>query len=212
MLTLAALAFGRWADRAHRQRTAALAFRAAGATLKYSDSAVPRFEPSTGYFWFDEPDAARIAVSESSFARDFIYDVLAIYPPPVPDATKPRRVSDAEMSLLGSLPGLLELVLPYDNDITPIGIAHVKSCPRLRFLNLSGTPVNDECIKHIIRLSSLVRLDLTDTDVTDRGALSLASMPNLRVINLYGSLVSKVTVQELRQRLPRCEVNYSPRG
>jgi Leucine-rich repeat (LRR) protein len=88
------------------------------------------------------------------------------------------------------------------SDLSPLS-----ELKNLRYLLLSNTQVSD--LSPLAELKNLYYLQLGGTQVSDLSPL--VELKNLTHLDLRNTLVSEEQVEELRQALPNCEINYSPR-
>ncbi|MGD9855148.1 MAG: hypothetical protein AB7U20_09390 [Planctomycetaceae bacterium] len=77
----------------------------------------------------------------------------------------------------------------------------------IRILDLRGTPITGEGLRHLAALTSLERLVLTDTQVRGTSLRQLPTLPGLRDIALYRVPLTADDLNWLRDHLPRCQVN-----
>jgi Leucine Rich repeat len=82
------------------------------------------------------------------------------------------RADDNLMTRLGQLRELEALYVD-GNDVTDLGLAHLKSLTTLRSLYLQGTGVTDTGLKHLKTMKSLEALNLENTRVTTAGVEQL---------------------------------------
>lgn len=80
--------------------------------------------------------------------------------------------------------------------------------PKLETLDVVNTGFGDKAAAAISPLESLAALDLSQTAITDRGLAALAGMKQLRTLTLTGCDVSEKAVEELRQALPDCRIQF----
>lgn len=80
--------------------------------------------------------------------------------------------------------------------------------PKLETLDVVNTAFGDKAAAAISPLESLAALDLSQTAITDRGLAALAGMKSLRTLSLTGCDVSEKAVEELRQALPDCRIQF----
>lgn len=92
---------------------------------------------------------------------------------------------------------LSELILDH-TDIKTLAPIVTGGRPSLRRLSLAGTPVDDEQLVLLSKLTGLELLDLSGCPVTDQGiAAQLPGLPNLQALALRGTSVSDVAVGKL---------------
>lgn len=80
--------------------------------------------------------------------------------------------------------------------------------PKLETLDVVNTGFGDKAAAAISPLESLAALDLSQTAITDRGLAALAGMKQLRSLTLTGCDLSEKAVEELRQALPDCRIQF----
>jgi len=76
----------------------------------------------------------------------------------------------------------------------------------LRILDLSDTRVTDAGLAHIAQFEALEYLSLRGTRVTDAGLPHLARLRALQELHLSDTHVTQHGVQQLQDRLPRCDI------
>jgi len=90
--------------------------------------------------------------------------------------------------------------------ITDATVAKLSGAPELRKLRLAETPVTDASIDTLVKLSKLESLNLYGTKVTNAGVLKLATLANLKSLYLWQTDVSPETIEELKKKLPNCDI------
>jgi len=60
---------------------------------------------------------------------------------------------------------------------------------------------------HLIGLTKLQHLNLTDTKITDTGLVHLKGLTNLEVLLLRRTKVTPAGVKKLQQALPNCDIS-----
>ncbi|MES2997454.1 MAG: c-type cytochrome domain-containing protein [Verrucomicrobiota bacterium] len=90
--------------------------------------------------------------------------------------------------------------------ITDASVAKLKDVAHLRLLRLAETDVTDAAIDNIIAIKELESLNLYGTRVTDAGVVKLATLPKLKSLYLWRTPVSPAVVEELRKKIPACEI------
>jgi len=83
-----------------------------------------------------------------------------------------------------------------DIHVCDAGLARLKHLPKLQWLYLNGSAVNNAGMCHLEGLTSLTLLDLSDTQLTDAGLKHLARLPALRILHLSGTQVTQTGVRE----------------
>ena len=84
-----------------------------------------------------------------------------------------------------------------DKDITDASLASLKEVGSLVTLNLRGTKVTDDGLKHVGELKTLKKLHLEKTEIGDAGVAHLAGLENLEYLNLYGTRVTDEGLSKL---------------
>lgn len=85
-------------------------------------------------------------------------------------------------------------------------IGCLEALTHIEDLNLAGTSVVDNDIKHFKHLTSLTSLDLSNTRVTDVGLDCLQGLKNLHWLTLDHSQITDLGIKKLRKQLPNVEV------
>jgi hypothetical protein len=136
------------------------------------------------------------------------------------------QVTDTGIKHLASLQKLTGLNL-YGTQVTDNGVASLKSLKKLGalslgrtrvtdaglelpphwrdtlcVLDLQGTTVTDEGLRHLSTFRELRRLDLRDTNVTDAGIKHLKGLRKLQILNLLGTKVTETAKRDLKRAVP----------
>jgi len=90
--------------------------------------------------------------------------------------------------------------------VTDKGVALLSSAENLRMIRLSETPVTDAAIDTLVKLSKLESVNLYGTAVTDAGVSKLSALPNLKRLYLWQTKVTPAAIEELKKKLPNCEI------
>jgi len=77
-----------------------------------------------------------------------------------------------------------------------------------RMLDIAGTHISDDGLRHLKRLRNLEHLRLSSTVVSDRGLEHLKGIKTLREIELTDTDVTDQGVAELRRALPMCKITH----
>lgn len=124
-------------------------------------------------------------------------------------------VSNRQLKMLEQLPQLEALdmcftILDDEGQETVDEDGHIiEQCfrlprlPNLRGLNLYDTSFRGDGLENI---PSVERLDLRGTDVDDKSVPTLAALTKLKKLALGGTAVSDSGIDQLRRRLPNCEI------
>lgn len=120
----------------------------------------------------------------------------------------PVRATDADVAALlraGALGSLQCLSLAF-TAVTSACAQHLIKLPSLVYLNLWATQFGDSGLQLIAEhLPRLQVLNLCETPVSDKGIEALAGLPNLRKLNLNSTKLSAEAFARLRQRLPKLQ-------
>ncbi|MGE5927479.1 MAG: hypothetical protein ACM357_09000 [Gemmatimonadota bacterium] len=108
------------------------------------------------------------------------------------------QMTDAVLERLSRIEHVEELDLSGSRGVTDAGLRHLARLPRLRNLQLGGTPIGDAALEALGRVASLETLGLGWTGVTDAGVVQLASCERLRVVDLSGTATGDGAVRALR--------------
>ena len=145
-------------------------------------------------------------------------------PPPVPRwlaklvgndfFSRPARLSlstpeanDSEMHLIGQLISLRVLLLGC-RCVTRQGLVELGSLSHLRFLDLDGTPIDDDCLRTVANMPNLRILSLDYTHITDRSVPLLANCKSLSRLDLMYTPVTRSGYEQLKKALPDCHVYW----
>jgi len=115
------------------------------------------------------------------------------------------KITDDSLVHLKDLTQLETLTLG-ETQITDAGLQRLRGLEQLRSLELQNTQVGDAGMQHIAALTGLERLNLFGTLVSNAGLKHLEGLTRLRELNLAGTRVTDDGAQQLRQKLPNCQV------
>ncbi len=127
-------------------------------------------------------------------------------------------VNDEHLREIGKLRGLKGLVFGADYleseeqaSISYQGVSYLRALPKLTFLDLSATTLDDRAAESLADLENLESLYLINTAISDDGLRHLARLRKLTVINVSGSRVTSAGSDELQAALPNCKIqNFVP--
>jgi acetyl esterase/lipase len=111
-------------------------------------------------------------------------------------------VSDAGLKALAALDSLKGLALDGCPGLRGPGLESLVSLPDLRELMLSGSPIDDDGMVAIGRLTRLTELHIEGTKVGDAGLAPLRGLTSLRKLFLNGSRCTEKGLRELNSALP----------
>ena len=116
-------------------------------------------------------------------------------------------VTDTGVERLTSLKKLRTLYV--NPNITNAALVHLTAFPRLEVLGLEGSPITDQGLVTIGKLTGLTNLFLDDTHITDKGLTELMNLRNLYFLTLGRTKVTREGLERLRQ-LPRLQELRGP--
>ena len=93
------------------------------------------------------------------------------------------------------------------SEIGDTGLAYLRPLKHLESLNLRNTNVTDEGLTYISELPVLRQLDLSGCNISDKSVGHLSKMFALRELWLSNTRITKEGLRDLRDALPKCEIN-----
>jgi protocatechuate 3,4-dioxygenase beta subunit len=115
------------------------------------------------------------------------------------------RLTDAGVRHLAGLTTLEQLDLQRA-EVTDAGVAALKDLKQLRTLYLSGpasgSRLTDASVEHLLGMTRLQDLGLTNTRLTEQGVQRLLTLPDLKELQLSSSAIPDGLRKELQQRRP----------
>lgn len=121
----------------------------------------------------------------------------------------PVDVTNKDLEEIADLASLEALAIAHGCFVSDVGIKHLSRLSSLRKLDLSGCSVSDQSIQYMVRLNNLEELSLFATDVGDEGAATLCSLQKLRTLNLDETSVSRACVDNLKSKMPRTQIIWT---
>jgi hypothetical protein len=115
---------------------------------------------------------------------------------------------DAARVTLGSTAAGYNFNRPFKDEDLDGMIDHLNVFSRFEQLDLSGSKVTDDGLRHLKGLRSLKILNLSNTAVSDEGLARLQGISTLRELELVRTKVTKAGVDELQRSLPTCTIRY----
>jgi hypothetical protein len=107
-------------------------------------------------------------------------------------------LTDDDLAALADLTGLTDLLVDHpDSRITAAGIAHLPRLPALTHLRIRGPGLDDAAIDEIVRLKSLLVLNLPRGSFTDAGLARLAELPELVQLRFHSPAVTDAGIAQL---------------
>jgi Leucine-rich repeat (LRR) protein len=76
-------------------------------------------------------------------------------------------------------------------------LARLAEMARLKILNLAGTDISDETLENVRGLTSLERLDLSDTRISDKGIARLKGLARLQTLQLARTRITGAALESL---------------
>ncbi len=127
-------------------------------------------------------------------------------------------LTDDDLAAVADLTGLTDLLFDHpDSRITAVGIAHLAQLPALSHLRIRGSGIDDAAIDEIVRLKSLLVLNLPRGSFTDAGLARLAELPELVQLRFHSPAVTDAGIAEFAKfpsllRLHLIDVQISDAG
>jgi Leucine-rich repeat (LRR) protein len=106
------------------------------------------------------------------------------------------NATDDSLAVLAQLPNL-EVLNLRGTAITDDGLKHLRGHRRLRSLLLGSTNVTDHGAILLLSLPALEIVDLQQTKITDAGAASLSQIRQLQHLNLSGTAITDASIPHL---------------
>lgn len=141
---------------------------------------------------------------EERLGNDYLYSIAAF---DLQENDDPEKALQTASTL-----GQIRRIKLLDCEVSLSCCKELQSFPKLQWLGLLLSPVDDDGMREIAKLKSLAILDIRNTQISDEAIDDLCSLPNLAWLNVHGSLISEQGVEELRARLPDCVVINCPKG
>jgi len=87
----------------------------------------------------------------------------------------------ASMQRISELSNLLQLDISHCKQLSNEGLAYLKACRRLQYLNISSTELLSDCVPSILDLHFLLELNIYSTEIyiSDK---DLRRLPYLKVV------------------------------
>ena len=81
--------------------------------------------------------------------------------------------------------------------------------PPVLYVELRGPAITDAELRHLKNLPEFNHLYLRQTQVTDAGLSHIVALSHLEVLTLEGNRISARRIQELKELMPYCDVQYT---
>lgn len=108
---------------------------------------------------------------------------------------KPDRL---DLSLIRALPGVVDVDLGFQQDLTDADLAKLQGMTKLRSLNLIGTEIADQGMPTVAGMTELRELYLPHR-VSNAGLLTLKGMPALEFVNLGETSITDAGLASLKE-------------
>ena len=112
---------------------------------------------------------------------------------------------------LGMLNALKRQLLWLKIDGFPLGdssVRKISALTSLRRLQITNTAMSDESVALLTNLKELTSLNLTGTSVTSSGVIQLKSLPKLKSLYLYKTSVAVTEREELKKHFPAVNLDF----
>ena len=96
-----------------------------------------------------------------------------------------------------------------DTHVSDAGLAHLKNCKNLTNLELVSTRVSDAGLVYVKDCKKLTRLFLIKTRVSDDGLAHLAGLNKLAELNVQSTMVTTTGLEVLAKVLPDCKITWN---
>jgi internalin A len=111
----------------------------------------------------------------------------------------PRAATDKALAGIPTrLPSLKTITAEY-SAVTADGVGALAGAKKLTYLDLSGTPVKDDCWAQFAKVPNLESLRLTDMKLTGTGIKALSALERIRDITFYQTPIGDPTLKELAE-------------
>ncbi|MEW4563842.1 hypothetical protein AB1K70_15010 [Bremerella sp. JC770] len=150
----------------------------------------------------DKPTYPRWA--EEQLGEDYLYSISAF---DVQDNDNPESILRTASKLKQ-----IRRIRILNSDVSPSCCRAFQAFPKLQWLGLLLSPVDDAGMHEIGKLKNLAILDIRNTQISDQSIDDISSLPNLSWLNVHGSLITEKGVEQLQERLPHCVVINKPGG
>lgn len=117
------------------------------------------------------------------------------------------QITDRGLQHLRGLKNLEELNLAGCQSITPAGLAELTVLPRLEWLCLDGTAVDDDGLRHLVELP-LKSLSLNWTGLGNGALVWLERIQPLTELRLLGTTIGQSSIDHFRAMRPECTVHH----
>lgn len=113
--------------------------------------------------------------------------------------------SEAGLSVLGRLSGLLSLALRESN-LEGCNLGSAAECQSLISVDVSGSRLDDGFCEGVSRLRALEYIYLDDTNADDKMLMPLLECESLKYVSIRGTTVTRAFLENLQRRFPDCSI------
>ena len=113
-------------------------------------------------------------------------------------------------SALPMSPGVktTRVIVVVDDDSIEQLVDPLNKLPTIRTIDLSGTNATGSCCQSLAKLQHVREINLTGIALINHDLTHLAELNQLEKLVLGTTSVSEAAVQQLKSRLPNCEIDY----
>jgi len=110
-------------------------------------------------------------------------------------------MSESALAWMPMNPRLTSIGIHGNKRLSANDISYIAKCPRLEYLSLANTNVDDEMISELMRATTLRYLVLDGTAVSDEGVRSLKNLSQLRLLSALNTAMTIVGEVYLQDRI-----------
>lgn len=183
--------FANWIESAREQRAAELAWDALDMQVQYDY----HYEPdptSLGGFsylaWSRRPEPPGPAWLTRHFGRDMTANIVAIFP---------TTGCGANYEPEEDLYFFPDRYPARDHQRAPVWneqMARLSGLRRLRILDASGGPIDDDGVANLAGLTDLTHLNLGRTEITDQGFLQMGRLRNVEFLDVHDTRITDASL------------------
>ncbi|MEY5020444.1 MAG: hypothetical protein RLZ22_1532 [Verrucomicrobiota bacterium] len=174
--------------------------------IKKSSSAVTEKPKTETTFKADESLKAQVAQLQKNFPAALQFESKDSMHLIFTTVGLREKFGDAELAKLAPiLTSMVSLDLSY-SALSDDGVDLLATASQLKSLRLAETGIGDAALETLSKLTELESLNLYGTKVTSQGVLKLSELQKLKKLYLWGTQVDEKTLEDLREKLPECEI------
>ncbi|MFL0684239.1 MAG: hypothetical protein ACJLTB_13615 [Algoriphagus aquaeductus] len=118
-------------------------------------------------------------------------------------------ITDSDLEILSRYVGSIDRLILSENEITNQGLSHLSQI-MIKTLEIDGNSLDDHCLPHLIKMKSLVDLNIRHTAISVRGLMDLIeNLPNLKSITHTLNEADHNQIQEIELEKPDLELRIS---